>query len=101
MVFVIYIDQKNNNVLTIKKFKNKLDILKNFKDVEEYQYQRILNDMDPFFILRSKLCDYQNNVKVERFETSAENLDKDTGEGVIQRFIRSKGRNRKLDKYNY
>jgi hypothetical protein len=85
-------------LLTIKKYRNKLDIFKNFINVEEHQYQRVLNDMDPFIIFRSKLNDYQNNVKVERYETSSEILDKDTGEGLIQRFIRSKGRNRKLNK---
>ncbi len=85
-------------MLTIKKYRNKLDIFKNFINVEEHQYQRVLNDMDPFIIFRSKLNDYQNNVKVERYETSSEILDKDTGEGLIQRFIRSKGRNRKLNK---
>lgn len=75
-----------------------MDVFQNFKDIEENQYRRELEDIDPFFILRSKFSDFQNNVKVERYETSAENLDKDTGDGLLQRFIRSKGRNRKLDK---
>jgi hypothetical protein len=65
------------------------------------QYYRNMHPMDPFFILRTKYTDYQNNIKIERFESAEENLDKDTGDGILQRFIRSKGRNRKLDKYLY
>ena len=92
------LDKRNNDLLTIKKYRNKVDIFKNFINVEEQQYQRVLHDIDPFLIYKSKLSDYQNNVKVERYETSSESLDKDTGDGLIQRFIRSKGRNRKLIK---
>lgn len=51
--------------------------------------------MDPFVIVLNQVNPYKNNHKVERFETAAKNL-KENGEGIMQRFIRSRGRNREL-----
>lgn len=80
--------------------KNKRDfnIFEMFRKIEYNEYKRDLSLIDPFAIVKTKESDYENNVKVERFETAEENLTKDIGDGIMQRYIRSKGRNRDLDK---
>lgn len=63
------------------------------------QYKREFDDSsktEPLFIVRTQDRDYENSIKVEKFETAEENLTKDSGDVLIQRFIRSKGRNRDL-----
>jgi hypothetical protein len=65
------------------------------KEIEEKEYKRKFINMDPFVIVLNQSGPYKNTHKVERFETAAKNL-KDTGEGIMQRYIRSRGRNREL-----
>ena len=91
----------NYNLLTMIKNKRDFDLYETIKNLELNQYKRdykLLNSMEPTIIIRTKESDYQNNIKVERNETAQESLGKDVGEGIVQRYIRSKGRNRELDK---
>ncbi len=84
------------------KNKRDFDLYDTIKSIESNLYKREFNSinspMEPFAIVRTRESEYENIVKVERFETAQENLVKDVGDGIIQRFIRSKGRNRDLDK---
>ncbi len=76
------------------------DLFKTFKMIESIQYKREYDEFsksDPLFVTRTQETDYENSIKVEKFETAEENLSKEPGDSIIQRFIRSKGRNRELD----
>jgi hypothetical protein len=52
---------------------------------------------EPLYVIRLKENEYENIPKVERMEKAEENLNKDSGENLIQRYIRSRGRNRDLN----
>lgn len=83
------------------KNKRDFDLYEQIKTIESRDYKREFNGntpMEPFAIIRNKESESENSIKVERFETAQENLVKDIGDGIIQRFIRSRGRNRELDK---
>jgi hypothetical protein len=54
--------------------------------------------MEPIMITRVKDTENENSVKVERFEKGKEYMEKDIGDGIIQRYLRSRGRNRELDR---
>jgi hypothetical protein len=93
------LDVKKFNQLTIVN-QRYFDVFKTFRDIELNTYRRNLQPLDPFAVVRTREGDsYDKLVKVERYETAEENLLKDTNDGILQRFIRSKGRNRELDKY--
>lgn len=80
--------------------KNKRDfnVYQMFKKIENNEYKRELNNIDPFAVMKTKDSDFENNVKVQKFEAAEESLVKDIGDGIIQRYIRSRGKNRDLDK---
>lgn len=65
------------------------------KNIEEKDYHRSFTNMDPYVIVLNQASPYKNSHKVERFETAAKNL-KENGDGIMQRYIRSRGRNREL-----
>jgi hypothetical protein len=89
------------------KNQREFDFLKTLKSIEKQTYRRDFDEdklntnqmgSDPFLVTRTKDSDYENTVKVDKFEKAQENIGKDIGDGVIQRYIRTKGRNRELDK---
>jgi len=84
-----------NNELTVQIIKRDFLFYDVVKNIEEKEYKRKFNKLDPFVVVLTIENSYKNNHKVEIFETAAKNL-KDTGEGIIQRYIRSRGRNREL-----
>jgi hypothetical protein len=78
--------------------KNRKDFsfLDEFVRIEEVEYKRTFNTLDPLLIVRSKINDYQIHRVVESFERAMNKQTKDLGEGITQRYIRSKGKNRDL-----
>lgn len=83
--------------LQIIRNKKEFDLFETIYEIEETQYRRQFKDIDPFIIIRSRESDYENMVKVERYEKAQDNLGKDIGEGIVQRYIRCRGRNRELN----
>ena len=88
----------NYGLLSMIKNKKDFDLFDTIVKIEGEQYRRELSSIDPFIIVRSRDSDYENSVKVERFEKAQDNLGKDIGDGIVQRYIRCRGRNRELDK---
>ena len=97
-MFYVYNDMNNYGLLSMIKNKKDFDLFDTIVKIEENQYRRELSSIDPFIIVRSRDSDYENSVKVERFEKAQDNLGKDIGDGIVQRYIRCRGRNRELDK---
>jgi hypothetical protein len=64
--------------------------------IEEQILKRNFNPIDPLLIVRTKYNDYQNTKTVESYQRSKEKVSKDSGDGITQRYIRSKGKNREL-----
>lgn len=95
-MFYIYNDRKTG-VLKMLRNKKDFDIFETIYKIETNQYKRKFKSIDPFIIIRSRESEYQNMVKVERFEKAQDNLGKDIGDGLVQRYIRCRGRNRELD----
>ena len=80
--------------------KNKKDFpyLEKMIRIEIDDYKRTLQPIEPLLIIRTKINDYQNHKVVESFERSKEKFSKDaSGDGIIQRYIRCKGKNRNLN----
>lgn len=69
--------------------------------IEEQILKRTFNPIDPLLIVRTKYNDYQNNKTVESYERAKEKVLKDSGDGITQRYIRSKGKNRDLMLFKY
>ena len=97
-MFYVYNDMNNYGLLSMIKNKKDFDLFDTIVKIEGEQYRRELSSIDPFIIVRSRDSDYENSVKVERFEKAQDNLGKDIGDGIVQRYIRCRGRNRELDK---
>ena len=102
-IFYVYNDADNNDELTMVKNKRDFQLFAKLKEVEKNYYKRDFTSKEnlmPFFVIRSPISTSENDweaiANVERFETSQENSTKDIGNGIIQRFIRSKGKNRDL-----
>ena len=96
-IFYIYNDPEKCNQLTLIKNKKDFDLFKTFENIEQTYYKRSLTPIEPLYIMRLKENEYENIPKVERMEKAEENLNKDLGENLIQRYIRSRGRNRDLN----
>ena len=99
-MFYVYNDWNNYGSLTVIRNKKDFDLYNELKKVEFEQYNRILNPIEPFIVIRSRESDFENVVKVERFEKAKDNLGKDIGDGMVQRYIRCRGKNRTLEKLN-
>lgn len=97
-MFYVYNDIGNYGALTMIKNKKDFDLFETLVKIEENQYRRQLRSIDPFIIVRSRDTEICNSVKVERFEKAQDNLGKDIGDGLVQRYIRCRGKNRELDK---
>lgn len=102
-IYYVYNDYENNNQLTMVKNRRDFQLYHKLKEVESYYYNREFTSKDnilPFFVIRSpsssEFNEWEAVANVEKFETSQENSTKDIGNGIIQRFIRSKGKNRNL-----
>ena len=89
---------ENFGALTMIKNKKDFDLFETVLNIEKCQYNRNLEGIDPFIVIRTRESEYENAVKVERYEKSQDNLGKDIGDGIVQRYIRCRGRNRELDK---
>jgi hypothetical protein len=96
-IFFIYNNPDKCNQLTLIKNKKDFDLYKTLINIEEKQYKRYLKNYEPLYLIRLKENEYENIPKVERMEKAEENLNKDLGENLIQRYIRSRGRNRELN----
>lgn len=104
-IYYVFNDPENFNQLTMIKNKRDFQLFSKLKEIEKTYYNRDFTakeNLHPFFVIRSPSSSYQNEwesvANVERFETSQENSTKDIGNGIIQRFIRCKGKNRNLFK---
>ena len=98
--FYIYNDPEKNFQLTLIKDKKdpKLNSLfKTLEDVEKRQYKRNLGKTEPLYCMRVRETEYENVPRCMRMEKAEENLAKDLGEILIQRYIRSRGKNRDLN----
>ena len=96
-IFFVFNDSEKCNQLTLIKNKKDLDLFKNFINIETLIYKRELAPYEPLYVIRLKENEYENIPKVERMEKAEENLNKDSGENLIQRYIRCRGRNRDLN----
>ena len=94
-IYYIYNDWNNYGALTVIKNKKDLNLFNAFDKIEREQYLRKVKDIEPFIITRGEV-----NATVDRYDKCKENLGKDMGEGIIQRYIRCRGKNRNLDKLN-
>jgi hypothetical protein len=95
--FFVFNDAEKNFELTLIKNKKDFKLFKTYENIEINQYKRHLGRTDPLYLMRIKENEYENVPKCERMEKAEENLAKDFGEVLIQRFIRSRGRNRDLN----
>jgi len=96
-IFYVYNDFEKCNQLTLMKNKKDFDLFKTLINIENNQYKRDLHPYEPLYVIRLKENEYENIPKCERMEKAEENLNKDLGENLIQRFIRTRGRNRELN----
>ena len=96
-IFYVYNDPDKNNELTLMKNKKDFKLFKTLENIETNQYKRNLGRTEPLYVMRIKENEYENIPKCERMEKAEENLTKDFGEVLIQRYIRSRGRNRDLN----
>ena len=94
-MFYVYNDWNNYGALTVIRNKKDFNLFAAFDKVEREQYLRQVKDIEPFTIIRA-----ENIATVDRYEKCKENLGKDIGDGIIQRYIRCRGKNRNLDKLN-
>ena len=94
-MFYVYNDWNNYGALRVIKNKKDFNLFNAFDRVEREQYKRQIKGIEPFLIIRS-----ENSVTVQSYDKCKENLGKDLGEGIIQRYIRCRGRNRQLNKNN-
>ena len=92
-MFYVYNDWDNYGALTVIRNKKDFNLFNAFDKVEREQYKRQVKDIEPFIIIRGESIS-----TVDRYEKCKENLGKDIGEGIVQRYIRCRGRNRLLDK---
>lgn len=97
----VYNDKENLNQLTVIRNIKDFRIYDAIKKCEEEDYGRTFSrshGREPFFVIRAPSSsmenDFENLAAVERFETSFES--KNTDGCIIQRYIRSKGKNRQL-----
>ena len=94
-MYYVYNDWNNYGALTVIKNKKDFNLFNAFDRIEREQYLRKIKDIEPFIIIRGEV-----NATVDRYEKCRENLGKDIGEGLVQRYIRCRGKNRNLDKLN-
>ena len=92
-MFYVYNDWSNYGALNIIRNKKDFNLFKAFDRIEREQYLRQIGEYEPFTILRS-----EGGVTVDRYEKCRENLGKEIGDGIIQRYIRCRGKNRLLEK---
>ena len=91
-MFYVYNDLNNYGSLTVIRNKKDFNLFNAFDRVEREQYMRKIKDIEPFIVIRG-----ESMITVDRYEKCKENLGKDIGEGIVQRFIRCRGKNRKLE----
>lgn len=96
-IFFVFNDPEKCDQLTLIKNKKDFDLFKTLITIETSVYKRELAPHEPLYVIRLKENEYENIPKVERMEKAEENLNKDLGENLIQRYIRSRGRNRELN----
>ena len=94
-MFYVYNDWNNYGALTVIRNKKDFNLFNAFDRVEREQYMRQVKDIEPFIVIRGETM-----ITVDRYEKCKENLGKDIGDGIVQRYIRCRGRNRNLDKLN-
>lgn len=97
--FYIYNDPDRNFELTLTKNKKDpklISLFKTLENIETQQYKRNLGKTEPLYVMRIRENEYENIPKCERMERAEEALAKDIGEVLIQRYIRSRGKNRDL-----
>ena len=94
-MFYVYNDWNNYGALTVIRNKKDFNLFNAYDRVEREQYMRQVKEIEPFIVIRG-----ESMVTVDRYEKCKENLGKDIGEGIVQRYIRCRGRNRNLDKLN-
>ena len=92
-MFYVYNDWNNYGALTVIRNKKDFNLFNAFDRVEREQYMRQVKEIEPFIVIRGEAM-----VTVDRYEKCKENLGKDIGDGIVQRYIRCRGRNRNLDK---
>ena len=92
-MFYVYNDMNNYGALTVIRNKKDFNLFNAFDRVEREQYMRQVKEIEPFIVIRGEAM-----VTVDRYEKCKENLGKDIGDGIVQRYIRCRGRNRNLDK---
>ena len=91
-MYFIYNDWNNYGALTVIKNKKDFNLFNAIDKIEREQYLRKVKDIEPFIITRGEA-----NATVDRYDKCKENLVKDMGEGIMQRYIRCRGKNRNLD----
>ena len=96
-IFYVFNNPEKCNQLTLIRNKKDFDLFKTLFAIETTEYKRELALYEPLYVVRLKENEYENIPKVERMEKAEENLNKDLGENLIQRYIRSRGRNRELN----
>ena len=92
-MFYVYNDMNNYGALTVIRNKKDFNLFNAFDRVEREQYMRQVKDIEPFIVIRT-----EQGITVDRYEKCKENLGKDIGDGLVQRYIRCRGKNRQLDK---
>ena len=95
-IYYCYNDEENGGQLVISHNKQ-TNFYNEVTNIEKDKYDRELSPNEPMVVLRSKDTDVKNLVKVEMKKNAKDAINKEFGNSVIQRYIRCRGRNRKLD----
>lgn len=104
-IFYAYNDPDTNELCMIKN-KRHIKVFENFIKVEKDLYNREFispkDNIQPVFVVRSGTnnFNYENYTLAEKYETAQDSSTNDNSHGILQRYIRSKGKNRKLLKEN-
>ena len=88
-MFYVYNDMNNYGALTVIRNKKDFNLFNAFDRVEREQYMRQVKDIEPFIVIRGETM-----ITVDRYKKFKENFGKDIGKGIVQRYIKCKGRNR-------
>lgn len=101
-IIYVYNNPDMNNELTLIKNRRDIQPFHAFLNIEKSYYDREFSGKDnilPFLVIRGpsgSADSHETYASVERFESALDASTNDNSQGIVQRYIRCKGKNRKL-----
>lgn len=101
-IIYVYNNPDMNNELTLIKNRRDIQPFHSFLNIEKSYYDRefsIKDNILPFLVIRGpsgSADSHETYASVERFESALDASTNDNSQGIVQRYIRCKGKNRKL-----